>query len=99
MNFISRLLCSFALSVVMISTVIAAEAKVVSSLSTLSYTYIEIIRDDKSFWLASDLINLKPGDQIRFEEGYVMMNFRSNDLERTFPTMTFIEHVTVIPEK
>lgn len=99
MKFISRLLCGIVLSAVMMSAVMAAEAKVVSSMSTLSYTYIEIIRDGKSFWLAADLINLRPGDQIRFEEGFMMLNFRSNDLERTFPNMTFIEKVAVIPEK
>jgi len=99
MKFVSRLFCGIALSAVMMSAVMAAEAKVVSAINTLSYTFIEIVRDDKTLWLAADVINLKPGDRIQYEEGFLMLNFRSNDLLRTFPNMTFIEQVKVIPEK
>jgi len=99
MNFIPRLLCGIALSAVMMSAVMAAEAKVVSSINTMSYTFIEIFRDDKTQWLATDVTRLKPGDRIQYEEGFLMLNFRSNDLERTFPNMTFIEKLKVIREK
>ena len=99
MNFISRLLCCIALSIVMVSAVMAGEAKVVSSISTLSYTYIEVIQDGKTLWLAADVITLKPGERIHFDEGIRMTNFHSSDLKRTFPTMTFVEQVAVIAEK
>ncbi|PKO62785.1 MAG: hypothetical protein CVU24_02385 [Betaproteobacteria bacterium HGW-Betaproteobacteria-18] len=99
MKFTSRLLCGVALLTTLMSAVLAEEAKVVSATNTLSYTFIEIDRDGKPLWLASDVVELKPGDRISFDEGFVMMNFRSNDLERTFPNMTFVEKVKVIPEK
>lgn len=99
MKFILRLLCGIALSAALSPAVMAEEAKVVSSISTLSYTFVEIIRDSKSLWLAADVIQLKPDDRIRFEEGIMMTNFHSSDLERTFPAMTFVDKVAVIPEK
>ena len=99
MNFCSRLLCGITLSAIMMSAVMAAEARVVSSISTLSYTYIEVIRDGKTLWLAADVINLKPGERIGFNEGIRMTNFHSSDLKRTFAAMTFVEQVAVIAEK
>lgn len=99
MKLISRLLCGVALFSSLVSAVLAVEATVVSAASTLSYTFIEIERDGKPLWLASDVVELKPGDRISFDEGFIMMNFYSNDLLRSFPNMTFVEKVTVIPEK
>lgn len=99
MNFPTRLLCGMALFTALLSAAMAGEGKVVSAASTLSYTFIEIERDGKPLWLASDVVELKPGDRISFDEGFIMMNFYSNDLLRSFPNMTFVEKVTVIPEK
>lgn len=99
MNFISRLLCGIALSSVLMSAVMADEAKVVSSISTLSYTYIEVIQDGKTLWLAADVITLKPGERISFDAGIMMTNFHSGDLQRTFAAMTFVDKVAVIAEK
>lgn len=99
MKFTSRLLCGVALFTALLSAALAEEAKVVSATSTLSYTFIEISRDGKPLWLAADVISLKPGDRISFDEGFIMMNFYSNDLLRSFPNMTFVEKVKVIPEK
>lgn len=96
MKYVARLLYGIALSAMILPAAMAEEAKVVSALNTLSYTFIEIDRDGKTLWLAADVIALKPGDCISFEEGFLMMNFRSNDLERTFPNMTFVEKVKVI---
>jgi len=99
MNLAARLLCVLALISASLSAAFAEEAQVVSAVSTLSYTFIEISRDGKTMWLAADVIPLKPGDRISFEEGILMMNFRSSDLERTFSNMTFIEKVKVIESK
>ena len=99
MKFISRLLCGLALFYSLVSAALAVEATVVKADNTLSYTFIEIERDGKPLWLASDVVELKAGDRISFDEGFIMMNFFSNDLQRSFPNMTFVEKVKVIPEK
>jgi len=99
MKFISRLLCGLALLASLASAALAVEATVVSAATTLSYTFIEIERDGKPIWLASDVVEVKPGDRISFDEGIMMMDFYSNDLLRKFPNMTFVEKVKVIPEK
>jgi len=97
MKFLARLFCAAAVATASISLALATEARVVSVQNTLSYSFIEISRDGKSLWLASDLMALlKPGDRISFDEGYLMQNFYSNDLERAFPNLTFIENVKVI---
>jgi hypothetical protein len=99
MKYISRLLCGAALFAALLPAALAEEAKVVSATSTLSYTFIEIDRDGKPMWLASDVVEIKPGDRISFDEGIMMMNFYSSDLRHTFPSMTFVEAVKVVPEK
>lgn len=99
MKFISRLLCGLGLFASLVSAALAVEATVVSATNTLSYTFIEVERDGKPLWLASDVVELKPGNRISFDEGFIMMNFFSNDLQRSFPNMTFVEKVKVIPEK
>jgi len=99
MKLVSRLLCGLALLASLVPAALAVEASVVSAATTLSYTFIEIERDGKPIWLASDVVEVKPGDRISFDEGFIMMNFFSNDLQRMFPNMTFVEKVKVIPEK
>jgi len=99
MKFTARLLCGLALVSSLVSAALAVEAVVVSASNTLSYTFIEIERDGKPMWLASDVVTLKPGDRISFDEGIMMIDFYSNDLLRKFPNMTFVEKVVVVPEK
>lgn len=104
MKFTSRLLCGAALFAALLSAAMADEATVVSAASTLSFTFIEVTDDaageGKTKWLASDVVGqVKPGDRISFNLGYMMTNFYSNDLLRGFPTMSFVNEVKVIPEK
>jgi hypothetical protein len=99
MKFTSRLLCGIALSTIMMSAVMAGEGKVVSSINTAGYTYIEVNQDGKTLWLAAEVTALKPGDQIRFDEGALMTNFYSSSLERDFPAVLFVSGVAVIAGK
>lgn len=96
MKLFARLFCAAAMVAASLSVAMATEARVVSAQNTLSYTFIEINRDGKTLWLAADVIALQPGDYIKFDEGYLMLNFHSNDLERTFSNLTFVENVKVI---
>lgn len=99
MKFTSRLLCGIALSTVMMSAVMAGEGKVVSSIDTAGYTYVEVNQNGKNMWIAANLIKVKPGNRIRFDEGAMMTNFRSNSLQRTFPAVLFVNQVAVTAEK
>ncbi len=99
MKFASRLVCGIALIAFMMSAAMAGEVRVVSSIDSAGYTYVEVKQDGKNLWLAADQIKLKPGDLIRFVEGDLMTSFHSSSLERDFPTMLFVSAVVVIVEK
>lgn len=99
MKFTSRLLCGMALITAMMSAAMAGEGKVVSSINTAGYTYIEVNQNGKTLWLAAEMTALKPGDQIRFDEGALMTSFHSSSLERDFPAVLFVSGVAVIAGK
>lgn len=107
MKYFIRLLCVVVLSSTLISAAIAAESAsvssfkgtVVSSLNTESYTYVEIAKNNQNAWIVGPLIAVKPGNQVKFEEGAIMKNFYSKQLDRTFPTVMFVGEITVEAEK
>lgn len=75
------------------------KAKVLSITNVPQYTYIEVTQNKKNLWLASSTVAVKKGDVIRFDDGMVMTNFHSKSLNRTFPSITFVNRVVVTKEK
>ena len=73
------------------------KGKVLSFINTDQYTYIEVsqAKVKESLWLASTTVAVKKGDQIRFDDGFVMKNFHSKTLKRTFPKVLFVSKVVV----
>jgi hypothetical protein len=71
------------------------KGKVVSTIDATEYTYIEVAQGKNTVWLAAPAIALKKGSMIRFEDGAVMTNFRSKLLNRTFPSVMFVNRVVV----
>jgi len=45
------------------------------------------------------VVAVKPGNQVKFEEGAIMKNFYSQQLLRTFPEVMFVGEITVAAEK
>lgn len=74
---------------------LSQKGKVVSTLDANEYTYIEVAQDKNTVWVAAPKVDLKKGSTIRFEDGAVMTNFRSKLLNRTFPTVMFVNRVVV----
>lgn len=74
------------------------QGKVLSFINTDQYTYIEASQTKlkESVWLASTTVAVKKGDQIRFDNGFVMTNFYSKTLKRTFPKVLFVSKVVVV---
>ncbi|MFI4939420.1 MAG: hypothetical protein ACHP7O_03620 [Burkholderiales bacterium] len=108
MKYLVRLFAAFALCGAMMSTAIAAEGAatvpllegaVVSTLNAESYTYVEISKNDKKFWIVGPTVAVKPGNHVQYEEGAIMNNFFSKNLNRTFPEVMFVSGITVVPEK
>jgi hypothetical protein len=68
---------------------------VVSVIDVPQYTYLEVRQDNKSLWLATSTVAARKGDVIRFDDGVTMTNFHSKTLNRTFPSIQFVNHVAV----
>jgi hypothetical protein len=75
------------------------KATVVSTIDIPQFTYLEITQDKQTRWLATSTIDAKKGDAIQFDSGSTMVNFNSKALNRTFPSISFVNRVTVINKK
>jgi len=75
------------------------QATVVSTIDIEGFTYIETKQGNQIRWLAAKSTNAKKGAVIEFDSGSTMSNFESKVLDRTFPSMTFVNSVTVVKGK
>jgi len=75
------------------------KAKVLSTIDAAQYTYIEVTQNKKTLWLAATKVAVKKGDVIRYDNGMEMTNFNSKTLNRTFPSVFFVNSVVVTKEK
>lgn len=72
------------------------EGKVISAVEASGYSYVEVSIKDGTQWIAGPATPIKAGDTIRFSDGPVMTNFTSKSLRRSFPSITFVDHVMVV---
>ena len=75
------------------------KGKVLSIIEATQYTYIEVVEDKKTLWLAAPTVALKKNNVIRYDAGSEMTNFHSKTLNRTFPSIIFVNRVVVSKEK
>lgn len=75
------------------------KGKVLSTLEARPYVYLEVAQNKKTLWLAANALQVKKGDVIRFDNGMQMTNFHSRILNRTFPSVLFVNRVVVTKEK
>ncbi|NJD07521.1 MAG: hypothetical protein FIA97_13630 [Methylococcaceae bacterium] len=73
------------------------EGTVVSTIDASTYTYVEVSEGGQTQWLAGTAIKLKKGDKIRYSDGTVMKDFYSKTLDRTFPTVLFVNSIVPVP--
>ncbi len=72
------------------------KGKVVSTIDTGMYTYIEVSRGKENVWIAVTSMPVKKGDTVAYDEGAVMTNFYSKTLNRTFPQVIFVGRASVV---
>ena len=75
------------------------KGKVLSTIEATQYTYIEVVEDKKTIWLAAPTVALKKNNIIRYDDGSEMVNFHSKTLNRTFPSIIFVNRVVLSKEK
>jgi len=72
---------------------------VVSIINIPQFSYLEVKQNSQTRWIASSTVKAKKGDAIEFDSGSTVANFNSKTLNRTFPSITFVNHVTVLDGK
>lgn len=72
------------------------EATVISTINIPEFTYLEVKQNKQKRWLATSSIAAKKGDVIQFDNGSTITDFRSKKLNRTFPSMTFVNNAAII---
>lgn len=73
--------------------------KVLSTMNSGGYTYIEFDEDGTKRWAACRQADVSVGDTIEFARALPMTNFHSRTLKRTWKEIFFVRRVTVVGEK
>jgi hypothetical protein len=66
-------------------------------IQTSNYTYLDVKAGKEVKWLAVPLGKYKSGDTVYYQGGLVMKDFKSKELNRTFPSVIFLEGVGKTP--
>jgi hypothetical protein len=60
-------------------------------LQTPNYTYLQVKENDQQFWIAVVAAEYKPGDSLYYSRAMEMKDFKSKELNRTFPSIFFVD--------
>ena len=63
--------------------------KVIETFDGGGYTYVSVEQDGKQTWVATPPIKVTAGQNVTFVPGYVMHNFTSSSIGRTFDSILF----------
>ncbi len=74
---------------------LAQKATVVDIINVPQYTYLEVSQNNQSRWIAAPTITVKKDDVVEFDNGMIMENFHSKTLDRTFPSIAFVNRVVL----
>jgi len=57
------------------------------------YTYIKVTESGKTYWMAISKIPVKIGETYYYNGGMIMKDFKSEELNKTFDTIIFIDKI------
>lgn len=66
-------------------------------LQTSNYTYLLMKEGDIENWMAINRMDLNEGQTLYYNRGAAMQNFHSKELDRDFPTVYFVQEVSITP--
>ena len=75
----------------------SSKIEVVELIQVSGYSYIRGLVNNKETWLAAPTISAKKGDILYYAKGMEMVNFRSKELNRTFPSILFVDRLVSDP--
>ena len=64
---------------------------------TSNYTYFRVTEGDAEYWIAGLKMEAKPGETLYYNTSYVMEDFKSTELDKTFDTIYFIQDLSKNP--
>jgi hypothetical protein len=64
---------------------------VIEVIQTSNYSYLQVEENNNKFWIAVVKADTKPGDSVYYSNAYEMKDFVSKELNRTFPTVFFVQ--------
>jgi len=67
------------------------------AIQTSNYTYCLVKEGSSEYWIAFTKMQVEEGRPIYFNKGLEMKDFPSKELDRTFPTVFFIQAVSTNP--
>lgn len=74
------------------------KVEVINVVQANAYTYLEVKEDSKEFWMAiAKSTSIEDGAILYFTRALEMKNFKSEDLDRTFETIYFVQEVSDKP--
>lgn len=80
--------------------IIGHEVKVLEVIQANSYTYLKVEENNKEYWMAiAKSTAIKKDDIIYYHIALEMKNFISEDLDRTFETILFVDNISDKPIK
>ena len=66
-------------------------------IQTSKYTYCYLKDDNNEHWVAITKTEIFPGETLYFNKGMEMIDFKSKELDRTFPSVFFVEMASTDP--
>jgi hypothetical protein len=73
--------------------------KVISSVNTNGYTYIEYEENELVSWVAVPEIAVKPGEIIEFPNAQLIKNFGSKSLKKNFNRLYMVSVLRIVPQE
>ena len=67
-------------------------------LNVKGYSYVRFLEDGMEIWIAAPTTDVKVGETYYFGKSMEMKNFKSNELDKTFETLYFIDKISSTEE-
>jgi len=65
---------------------------------TGNYTYLFVNEDNQSYWIAVSKTDFKIGETVYFDNPLIMKNFKSEELDRVFDQILFVQNISLTPQ-
>jgi hypothetical protein len=72
-------------------------AKVIDKIPAKGYTYLQVTENRNDYWIAVPTMEIEIGETVYFSKFMVMEDFRSDNINRTFKNILFVEDARKSP--